>query len=306
MTGTPLIGPASPEHRADVLALVFRDLSTEDREQRVRALLEGTRLGTVPMEGLLAARRGGRLVGGVFSEVQAGRTAVIWPPRLLSGEPASTGRQLMVAMSESLAARRICVAHALLEAGAEADGRVLRAAGFEPLAELVYLVSGEQQFPGSLPASAVEFEPYDPANHDRLARVVEATYEGTLDCPRMNGIRQTEDVLAGYRATGVFSAARWLLVRHLGGDVGCLILADHPEHENWELVYMGLVPAARGNGWGKDITRRAQWLTRQAGRPRLVLAVDAANRPAMRMYSGLGFHPWDRRSVYLKVLETSG
>ena len=305
MTDAPLIGPVPPEHQADALALVFRDLPAEDRERHVKALLEATRSGREPMDGLLAARREGRLVGAVLSEIQAGRTAVIWPPRLPSDEPASTGQQLMAATSEVLTAKRICVAHALLEAGMEEDGRLLRAAGFEPLAELIYLVSGEAHFPGSPPATPIQFEPYNPGNHERFARVVEATYEGTLDCPRLNGIRPTEDVLAGYRATGVFSAARWLLVRHQGQDVGCLILADHPEQENWELVYMGLVPSARGNGWGRDITRRAQSLTRQAGRPRLVLAVDAANRPAMRMYLTLGFQAWDRRSAYLKVLEPS-
>jgi ribosomal protein S18 acetylase RimI-like enzyme len=305
MTDAPLIGPVSSQHWAEVLALVFRDLLPEDRQQRILALLEDARSGRAPLDGLLAAHRGGRLVGGILSEVQAGRTAIIWPPRLLPDEPLSTGQQLMAATSEFLTAKRVCVAHALLEAGTEEDGCLFRAAGFERLSELVYLVSEEQHFPRSLPASPIEFEPYNSANHDRLARVVEATYEGTLDCPRLNGIRRTEDVLAGYRATGVFAAARWLLVRHQGEDVGCLILADHPQHENWELVYMGLVPAARGNGWGQDITRHAQWLTRRAGRPRLVLAVDAANQPAIRMYLRLGFHAWDRRSVYLKVLERS-
>lgn len=288
-----------------MLALVFRDLLRDDREQRVQALLGDARSGRVPMDGLLAARRGGRLVGGVFAELQAGRTALIWPSRLVPGEPAATGRQLLAAASELLTTKRFCVAHALLEAGMEEDGRLLQAAGFEFLAQLVYLVSGAEHFPRSVPATPLEFNPYTSANHDRFARVVEATYEGTLDCPRLNGVRRTEDVLAGYRATGVFSAARWLLVRHRGEDVGCLILADHPEHENWELVYMGLVPAARGDGWGTDIARHAQWLTRQAGRPRLVLAVDAANQPAMRIYLKLGFRAWERRTVYLKVLAPS-
>jgi ribosomal protein S18 acetylase RimI-like enzyme len=79
-------------------------------------------------------------------------------------------------------------------------------------------------------------------------------------------------------------------------------LADHPQEENWELVYMGLVPSARGNGWGREVVRHAQWLTRQAGRPRLVLAVDAANHPAVAMYTCAGFRAWGRRRVYLKAL----
>lgn len=299
MIDPPLIGPVSPEERAEALALVFGHLSADDRAQRVAVLLAGAKSGTVPMDGLLGGRRGGKLAGAVLSEVQPGRAALVWPPRLAPGEPGTTARRLMAATAEYLAGEGICIAYALLEPGTEDDGRRLREVGFEPIAELLYLLCPEESLPASPPASPVRFERYCPANHEGLARVVEATYEDTLDCPRLNGVREIDDVLAGYRATGVFSPERWLLVRHQGEDVGCLLLADHPEQESFELVYMGLVPFARGSGWGKDITRRAQWLTRKGGRRRLALAVDSANAPALRMYAMLGFHAWDRRKVYL-------
>jgi RimJ/RimL family protein N-acetyltransferase len=87
-------------------------------------------------------------------------------------------------------------------------------------------------------------------------------------------------------------------MRHNDQAVGCLLLTDHPEYGNVELVYMGLTPSARGRGWGMDIARFAQWQTRQLGRARLVVAVDAANKPAIKMYSAVGFQAWDRRRVY--------
>ena len=300
------IRPASPERRAEVLWLVFRHLSGDDRLVRVDAVLEAARSGRLSPDGLLEARRGDRLAGGVFAEIQVGRAAVVWPPRLAPGEPAATAEHLLARLCELLARERICVAHTLLEPGMEGDVPLLRTAGFEPLADLLYLASVDDHFPRSRPKSPLHFEPYSAASHGRLARLVEATYHDTLDCPRLNGLRQIEDILAGYRATGVFAPGRWLLVRHQDQDVGCLLLADHPEQENWELVYMGLVPSARGNGWGKHLARHAQWLTAEAGRPRLVVAVDAANTPAIRTYSVLGFETWDRKSVYLKVVEAPG
>jgi GNAT superfamily N-acetyltransferase len=115
-----------------------------------------------------------------------------------------------------------------------------------------------------------------------------------------------EDVLAGYQATGCFAPERWLIVRSGGQDVGCLLLADHPRDGNWELVYMGLVPLSRGRGWGREIVRYAQWLTAQAKRPRLVVAVDDANHPALQVYAVKGFRAWDRRRVYVKVLGSAG
>ncbi len=91
-------------------------------------------------------------------------------------------------------------------------------------------------------------------------------------------------------------------MRHSQRDIGCLLLADHPESNQWELVYMGLVPEARGRGWGAKIARHAQWEAQRAGRERLVLAVDAANRPAVAMYQQAGLFAWDRRVVLLRVL----
>jgi ribosomal protein S18 acetylase RimI-like enzyme len=147
---------------------------------------------------------------------------------------------------------------------------------------------------------ALEFQAWTAAEHQRLAAIVQATYAATLDCPAMNGVREVQDVLAGYRATGVFDAGRWWIVRHEGRDVGCLILADFPEQDTWELVYMGIVPGVRGRGWGGQMVRRAQWLARRAGRSRVVLAVDAENAPALRIYGAAGFRAFERRSVYVK------
>jgi hypothetical protein len=84
-----------------------------------------------------------------------------------------------------------------------------------------------------------------------------------------------------------------------------LLLADHPDDDQWELVYMGIIPAARGRGWGLQITRHAQWLTGCAARRRLILAVDAANQPAVAMYAAAGFQTWNRRSAFVKSLPTS-
>ena len=80
------------------------------------------------------------------------------------------------------------------------------------------------------------------------------------------------------------------------------MLADHPRHDTMELLYLGLIPAARGRGWGKHLARRAQWLARLAGRRRLVLAVDAANPPAAKTYMSVGFQAWQRRRLYVKEL----
>ena len=193
------------------------------------------------------------------------------------------------------------MAQILLETAAAEEEETLCQGGFDYLTDLLYLVCPEDDFPGSALPSPLEFEAYDPQNHVRLAGIVNATYQQTLDCPKLNHVRQLDDVLEGYRATGEFSSDRWLIVRHENRDIGCLLLADHPKFENMELVYMGVIPAERGRHWGADIARHAQWIARQTGRPRLVLAVDASNRPAIEMYASVGFRAWDRRRVYYHI-----
>ena len=78
-------------------------------------------------------------------------------------------------------------------------------------------------------------------------------------------------------------------------------MADHRPAPHWELVYMGLVPSARGYGYGEQITRKAMWQARQGGAEKLVLAVDLANSPALAMYARAGFISWDRRQVFARL-----
>jgi GNAT superfamily N-acetyltransferase len=294
---------ASPPDRVEkALARVLADLPPQDRAATVGVFLNEANRGRLPLDGLLEARRRGRLVGAVFSVVELGRTAVVWPPRLASREPMATAAALLAATCERLERESVVAAHAILPAVGERDDRVLRGAGFEPLVQLFYLACRRDAFPDSEPDGALKFEPYRSANHGRLAKVIEATYVHSLDCPAMEGVRRVEDVLEGYRATGEFAPERWRIVRHAGQDVGCLLLADHPQQQNLELVYMGVVPASRGSGWGAQIARHAQWVAATMGRDRLVLAVDAENGPALRAYAAVGFEAWDRRQVYFKRL----
>ncbi len=300
--GPPTIRAVDPEAMDEALRLVFSGYSAEDSADHVGVMSGGIRSGEISPAGLLGAHRGRRLVGAVLAQVQQGKTAVLWPPRTVRGELPATARLLLDASCQWLALQDVQLAHALLASVNPAEESLLCSAGFDRLATLLYLVSSEADFPTSTPDGPLAFEPYHRDNHPRLARLVDATYDQTMDCPALNGLRTMDDVLAGYRATGVFAAERWFLVRHEEHDAGCLLLTDHPQDENWELVYMGLVVPARGRGRGKQIVRHAQWLTRQAGRSRLVLAVDAANRPALEMYTATGFRAWDRREVYIRAL----
>ncbi len=295
------ICPVSPEGRSAALELAFGYLSHEDCIRQIDEISSASPTAAGARDGLFGAYRGGKLVGSIFSQIQPGKYAQVWLPRLDRNEAPPTAVGLLQAVVEWLDQCPVRMAQILLEAVTAEEEKTLCQGGFDYLTDLLYLVCPEDDFPRAHLPSPLQFEVYNSQNHNRLAQVVDATYQDTLDCPILNHVRQLDDVLEGYRATGEFSSDRWLIVRHENRDVGCLLLTDHPKYENMELVYMGVIPADRGRHWGADIARRAQWIARQAGRSRLVLAVNACNRPAIDMYASVGFRTWDRRRVYYHI-----
>ena len=304
MSETVHIVPATSENLTAVLTLVFSKHEAQDALNRVRAALAEYREGRLPEEGLLAAYRDGRLVGATFAQVLPGRSATFWPPQLVADEPEQTAETLA---SQALAHAQqagAVVVHALLDGRPDGCDIVrLESAGFTRLAELYYLLAEARDFPTESPEGPLTFEPYTPEEHARLCAVVDKTYEATLDCPGLDGTRTAVEVLEGYATSPGTCPSYWFLIRHEDRDVGCLLLADYGEHGNCELTYMGLVPSARGSGWGLQVTRYAQWVARTLGRDHLVLAVDSVNQPARDMYASAGFRGWDRRLVYMRVLE---
>jgi mycothiol synthase len=294
------IQKASPGDQVEALKLLFSHFSTADSDKQVARLLAES--AGSPPAGLWVAYRNKRLVAAELAQIQPGRTAVVSPPRLAADEPQETAHGLLASVIADLSGEGVQLVQALLETDHGPESDLLRACGFSQVSNLLYLVSVDGTFPSSRPGDGLEFAPDRTDERQRMARLVERTYQGSLDCPAIDGVRRIADVLEGYRATGVFDPTRWIIARDREQDIGCLLLTDHPRDHQWEMMYMGVVPEARGHGWGVAIARYAQWLARQAGRKRLVLAVDAANLPAIAVYAAAGFVTWDHRSVYLRVL----
>ena len=302
----PEVVTCPPHHRMEALSLVLCEIAPSQRRAIAGELWQTTDANSRPGEGLFIALRGDQVRGAVWAQPQPGNTAVVWPPKLHQGEPEHAAHRLLRAAAQWLDTATIGMAQVLLP---DRDERVvgpLEAVGFRHFAELLYLTCEAERFPIIPPSRRdLEFVAYEASQQARLAKLIEQTYVGSLDCPALNGARRMDDVVAGYEATGVFRPELWQIIRSSGEDVGVLLLADHPSARHWELVYMGLVPAARGRGWGRQITQHAQAMARHGAVDRIVLAVDAANSPALETYRAAGFEKWDRRHVYLRFGPTT-
>ena len=276
-----------------------------DEQRRVRFDKE-----TLARVSSLVAVQGEEVLGAVYWQAEPNQTAQVWIPRCVPeaaskwepDEVEAVSLALLEAADAQAIRAELDLAQAVLnDERFEQDKALLEKAGYRHLADLLYLASTPEMMPSSPPESPLEFEPYEETEYERLAGLVEATYQGTLDCPALNGVQSIDTVLDGYRKVGRFRPQHWRFIRHEGHDIGCLLLAEHPAQSLFELVYMGLVPDARGKGWGSDVACFAQWMTHAAGSSHLVVAVDAANTPAIHAYEQAGYISWDRRVVYVKV-----
>lgn len=327
-TGKSLtVEQAGPGELSAALQLVFGRMEEPVRAAQIAAAKQENERDGGSRQILLVARRASGLAAAAWIQILPGRVASLWPIGLAAGEGAATSAAILEGAIDFAGAAGVRLMQTLLETdvGPEADG--LRHCGFRQLTHLLYLVSLSADFPAVEPHGDLVFEPVgqmgsaEISEHatERLMQIIQRTYVGTLDCPGVHRLRKIEDVLATYRGIGKFDPSRWYFVRCENADIGCLLLANHPEERTCELLYMGVTPEARGNGRGVQIVRRAQWIAGICGLrkargeksaeenvaspiERLVLAVDAENSPAIAMYAAAGFKTWDRRSVFLREI----
>lgn len=295
----PAVRRSTVAQRAEALWLLWSSEPVESRRNWLTATL--ARPDERALSGLCTARRRDQLVGVVWCQPQPGRAATIWPPRMTRGEDPKTEDRLLVAAAEVLRRERTAVAQALLRSATDADAELLRRNGYWHAADLLYLTWESHASWTVQEESPLRFAPVPAGELGRLVPLVAKTYLDTQDIPALNDVRSVPDVLEGYCQVHPGSRMHWFIVQHGNREIGCLLTTEHVEHDQWELVYMGLVPEERGRRWGLHIARFLQSLAVDSRRARIVLAVDAQNGPALSTYARAGFWQWDRRSVFLNV-----
>ncbi|MBW3540033.1 MAG: GNAT family N-acetyltransferase [Planctomycetes bacterium] len=294
--------------RAEALAILFGNRPPAQRSADVAEVLQAAEQGEIDLEGLLVARLDGRAVGAVLYLVQTGRTAMVWPPCVLRGEVDAEllADTLMVELRRRLGRSGTRVGQCLIGPEERDDAAVMERNSFPRLATLLYL---QRTLSDPLPPlesrrlEAIEFD--EASNRRRFEELLDRTYEGTLDCPELNGIRRGADSLANHRLSGSFAATRWRLYRLEGRDAGVLLLTDHPEVSSWEVVYVGVAPEMRGRAIAREMLLEGLHRARQAGRETMLLAVDSRNRYAVSVYEALGFVELGQRDVHLWLSETA-
>ena len=226
--------------------------------------------------------------------------------------------------------------------------------GFQQIATLDYLtgnadlgtatINGKPAEHGS--PTRIRLQGMDWDNQARclaFTQLVEATYTGTLDCPKLAEYRTTSETLRGYQTAASFAPELWFDVFDNNtadsSPIGCMILAKHGEPQDQaaneapknpevvsskgpnddndpprnsdasseapviEIVYMGLLPHARGKGFGTLLVDQAAKVAVTLGGSRFILGVDRANQPALDIYKRKGMTSLLSETVWAKQIK---
>jgi ribosomal protein S18 acetylase RimI-like enzyme len=259
----------------------------------------------------IVALRAGRIVGSCVWVPGAGRCATVVAPRLAEWDEEVASRLIRRAASASAEDGARFIQAVVEPEGRSPLARAIARAGMERLAVLAYLrrkVTEADARTARLAAvrpraratragpKGIVWKRWTAWRRRKFARTIGRTYEGSLDCPGMAGLRTAQDALATHRATGVFRARAWNLAMEGGEAVG-VVLVNVLEGRG-DLVYLGVVPEARGRGIGRALAAQAIRDTARMGLVALGVAVDTQNGPAWRLYAGAGFKEVRRRLVF--------
>jgi ribosomal protein S18 acetylase RimI-like enzyme len=250
----------------------------------------------------------GRLDAVVLAVPHPGRTAMLFagPPASRKDVPALAS--LIDHACNQLATMDTELAQALTEPRDALQRDALIAGGFTQLARLSYLerpLTDAARIPPPHWPEGVSVEPYRESLRAEMIDILQKSYEDTLDCPGLRGLRRTEDILTGHQATGKFQPDLWTLMRVDGEACGGLLLNRSPTSNTIELVYIGLSPPARGRGLARRLLHHGLRLCAGGGERAITLAVDERNDPALALYRGEGFRRVLRRVALIRPLRQS-
>lgn len=302
-----LSAPTDATAPREVLAVLLARprMSAGELDEAIETLVRYAGQRGIPLSHYVAAYEQGRVITTCLCVDSPGRVSSIFLPSL--NRYLACTDALVNCLQEAIrraGSRAVQLLQGTTTVDAELESRVFGQAGFERLVELISMDRDVSEPLGPpTPAPELDYVTYDTGTHPLFCEVLKGTYEDSLDCVRLNGVRAIEDILASHRAAGEFEPTHWWISRVGDTPAGTILLSRVPERWAWEVVYMGVLPAWRGQGVGKAMLRRAIQSARDQAVGLLSLSVDAQNGPACRLYQRMGFRNVSRRTVWSKNLE---
>ena len=229
-------------------------------ESQALELMKVTAQRGINLADIWVCQSDGRVLWAALPVVNPGRTVLYFGTSALLMGPNMAAMDLGIeAICRHYETKDVQLAQVLLEPEDEVTIAAYGQHRFERMAELHYLQRSVRRTPrpAGLPGE-FRIENYSNQTHDAFAAGIITSYELSLDCPPLNGMRKVEDIVAGHKAAGVFDPNDWFVVLHGNQPIAVLLLSMTHQLDGMELVYLGLSPAARGKGLGNYLMQLAR------------------------------------------------
>jgi mycothiol synthase len=290
----------SPEARRQALALQFAEFPRAGCQTRVERGLLALDQGQIDSRCFLTCWISGRLAGSLICELLPGRAANLWPIRTAADcQGLGVEDALMAVAHEIVESSDAKFVQSLMPPNETEGIQALCRQGFQR-ATLILNMRCELPHTGHEIASNRLRMDSGSTDAAALQRLIVSTFEQSLDCPELNGIRTPDDIYAGYRA-GTPAPSRWWLAWENTEAVGILIVADGASPRLLDLAYLGVLPGSRRRGIGREMLAHVLHIAKTSGADGMTLLVDERNQPAIQLYEQFGFRTFDRRELLLKV-----
>lgn len=256
---------------------------------------------------LWAATDAQRVLAAALLVPSAGRTGMLFLSPLRSRDRAPLATEVTRALMAAQDPAALRLAQGLLDPHQSRERDALLAAGFTHLADLVYMQRATERLGLHLAEGDFGREltlvHYAEDRRPLFERAILASYEDTLDCPGLLGLRDIGDIVDGHIATGRFDPQMWsVLLAGDGEPAAVMLLNELPQRSAVELVYLGLPPAWRGRGLARRLLQHGVDAAARRGAATFLLAVDHENAPALKLYRDLGFRPTARKVAMIRAL----
>ncbi len=243
------------------------------------------------LDHLWAAYRGRRPIAASLIIPGAGRAAMFFVSPVMERSDAPVTTELVKKSCQGQDTASVRIIQALLDPEQRLEADALHAAGFTTIAQLQYMqcrTQGASPTPHGLGPST-QVVNWTPQRQGLFAQAILSSYQDTLDCPRLVGMRDIDDIIASHMASGQFVPELWSVVLSHDEPVAVVLFNRLPEQRALELVYLGVSPAWRRRGVAKKLVGLGLSQAQRHGAGSMILAVDEANTPAKRLYSEMGF-----------------
>ena len=274
---------ARPDEVPEALAIILGAGGLPAGDAQVADFLQLAAQREIDVRDVWVAAANNRLLWALLPILSPGHTALLFIP---SPRPEAVDvGPLVEAVCESIVGRDAVLAQVLLDPIDQPARSRFAELGFREMAELLYLHCGlgRETTSVALPENFA-WQTYSDESHALFERAILESYQQSLDCPALNGLRNISDIIAGHKASGEFDPRFWCVLMERDEPRGVVLLSHVPRTDMAELVYLGLTPKVRGRGIGDLLMRHALLTLREMNLARLTLAVDAQNTPALQLY----------------------